>query len=146
MKNKDCVIFFSKFQLSLVLSLSQVQLCDPMDCSTPGSSVHGIFQARALEWVPLPSPIHMHICIHECILHDIHLKGSRCYYRIITEEDALQIESSKMTSLSGWHLSTDRLQLHEKQERSPLQALGNSEHPRQELLMVLSHWKKIILV
>ena len=27
-----------------------------MDCSPPGSSVHGIFQARALEWVPLPSP------------------------------------------------------------------------------------------
>ena len=29
---------------------------DPMDCSPPGSSIHGIFQARALEWVPLPSP------------------------------------------------------------------------------------------
>ena len=29
---------------------------DPMDCSLPGSSVHGIFQARVLEWVPLPSP------------------------------------------------------------------------------------------
>ena len=26
-------------------------LSDPMDCSPPGSSVHGIFQARALEWV-----------------------------------------------------------------------------------------------
>ena len=26
-------------------------LCDPMDCSPPGSSVHGIFQARVLEWV-----------------------------------------------------------------------------------------------
>ena len=26
-------------------------LCDPMDCSVPGSSVHGIFQARILEWV-----------------------------------------------------------------------------------------------
>ena len=25
-------------------------LSDPMDCSPPGSSVHGIFQARALEW------------------------------------------------------------------------------------------------
>ena len=25
-------------------------LCDPMDCSLPGSSVHGIFQARILEW------------------------------------------------------------------------------------------------
>ena len=28
---------------------------DPMDCSPPGSSVHGILQARLLEWVPLPS-------------------------------------------------------------------------------------------
>ena len=26
-------------------------LCDPMDCNLPGSSVHGIFQARVLEWV-----------------------------------------------------------------------------------------------
>ena len=28
-------------------------LCDPMDCSTPGSSVHGILQARILEWVAI---------------------------------------------------------------------------------------------
>ena len=39
-----------------VKSESEVaQLCptlsDPMDCSLPGSSVHGIFQARVLEWV-----------------------------------------------------------------------------------------------
>ena len=38
-----------------VKSQSEVaQLCptlsDPMDCSLPGSSVHGIFQARVLEW------------------------------------------------------------------------------------------------
>ena len=25
-------------------------LCDPMDCSLPGSPIHGIFQARVLEW------------------------------------------------------------------------------------------------
>ena len=28
---------------------------DPMDCSLPGSSVHGILQARILEWVAMPS-------------------------------------------------------------------------------------------
>ena len=28
-------------------------LCDPVDCSPPGSSVHGIFQARVLEWVAI---------------------------------------------------------------------------------------------
>ena len=30
-------------------------LCDPMDYSPPGSSVHGISQARILEWVAMPS-------------------------------------------------------------------------------------------
>ena len=29
-------------------------LCDPMDCSPPGSSVHGILQARILEWIAIP--------------------------------------------------------------------------------------------
>jgi len=29
---------------------SCLTLRDPMDCSPPGSSVHGIFQARVLEW------------------------------------------------------------------------------------------------
>ena len=30
-------------------------LCDPMDCSPPGSSVHGILQAKILEWGAMPS-------------------------------------------------------------------------------------------
>ena len=30
-------------------------ICDPMDCSLPGSSVHGIFHARVLEWVAISS-------------------------------------------------------------------------------------------
>ena len=29
-------------------------LCDPMDCSLPGSSVHGILQAIVLEWIAIP--------------------------------------------------------------------------------------------
>ena len=39
-----------KWRFSSVQSLSRVRLCDPMDCSLPGSSVHGIFQTRVLEW------------------------------------------------------------------------------------------------
>ena len=36
---------------------SCLTLCNPMDCSLPGSSVHGILQARILEWVALvPDP------------------------------------------------------------------------------------------
>ena len=42
---------FTKWKCS---SLSCVQLCDAMDCSLPGSSVHGILQTRILEWVVIP--------------------------------------------------------------------------------------------
>ena len=38
-----------------VVVQSHPTLCDPMDCSPPGSSVHGILQARILEWVAIPS-------------------------------------------------------------------------------------------
>ena len=40
-----------------VCSVSQLcpTLCDYMDCSPPGSSVHGISQARILEWVAISS-------------------------------------------------------------------------------------------
>ena len=34
---------------------SCVTLCDPMDCGLPGSSVHGISQARILQWISIPS-------------------------------------------------------------------------------------------
>ena len=33
---------------------SRPTLCNPMDCSPPGSSVHGVLQARMLEWVAMP--------------------------------------------------------------------------------------------
>ena len=36
------------------LLLSCLTLFDPMDCSLPGSSVHGILKARILEWVAMP--------------------------------------------------------------------------------------------
>ena len=34
---------------------SHLTLYDPVGCSLPGSSVHGILQARILEWVAMPS-------------------------------------------------------------------------------------------
>ena len=36
-------------------TMSCLALCDPMDCSLPGSSVHGISQVRILEWVEISS-------------------------------------------------------------------------------------------
>ena len=36
-----------------LVAQSCLTLCDPMDCSPPGSSVRGIFQASILEWVAI---------------------------------------------------------------------------------------------
>ena len=36
-----------------LVTQSRLTLCSPMDCSTAGSSVHGILQARMLEWVAI---------------------------------------------------------------------------------------------
>ena len=41
-----------KVKESEVAQLCQT-LCNPMDCSLPGSTVHGIFQARLQEWVAI---------------------------------------------------------------------------------------------
>ena len=52
---KRCLLLGRKAITNLVLvTQSRLTLCDPMDCSPPGSSVHGILQARILEQVAMP--------------------------------------------------------------------------------------------
>ena len=52
-------------------------LCDPVDCSPPGSSVHGILQARILEWGPIAfSEKNIYFCFidyakaFDCVAHN----------------------------------------------------------------------------
>ena len=42
--------------MKVLIAQSCPTLCDPMGYSPPGSSVHGILQARILEWVAISSP------------------------------------------------------------------------------------------
>ena len=42
------------FHCHLVAQSCQT-ICDPMDCRPPGSSAHGVLQARIMEWVAMPS-------------------------------------------------------------------------------------------
>ena len=59
---RDCG-FSPSILISTLLSLIKITevlvaqlcatLCDPLDCSPPGSSAHGILQARTLEWVAI---------------------------------------------------------------------------------------------
>ena len=55
----DSILLFSIFEctekLCVLSHFSHIWLfCDPIDCSPPGSSVHGILQARIQEWVTMP--------------------------------------------------------------------------------------------
>ena len=59
--NMECLSVTLKANLMLLKSERESEvaqscliLCDPVDCSPPGSSVHGICQARTLEWVAIP--------------------------------------------------------------------------------------------
>ena len=48
-----CPIFPYQRKVKVLFAQSCGTLCDPMNYSPPGSSVHGIFQARILEWVAI---------------------------------------------------------------------------------------------
>ena len=50
MKTGKTIALRSSLLLLLLSRLSCVRLSNPMDCIPPGSSIHGIFQARVLEW------------------------------------------------------------------------------------------------
>ena len=45
-----CLLQCMKVKSESEAAQSYLTLSDPMDCSLPGSSIHGIFQARVLEW------------------------------------------------------------------------------------------------
>ena len=49
-----CVVLLFLCVCICLAAQSCLTLCDPMDCSPPCSSVHGILQARILEWIAMP--------------------------------------------------------------------------------------------
>ena len=49
----ECESLTKKVFGGVLVAQSFPTLCNPMDCSPPGSSVHGILQARILEWVAI---------------------------------------------------------------------------------------------
>ena len=58
--------------------------CDPMDCSLPGFSVHGIFQARVLEWVAISfSRMTPTYTKKNCYFSEIQLNLSICSFILL---------------------------------------------------------------
>ena len=54
MSNVFYLLLFSLWKVKVLVTQSCLTLGDPLNCSPPGSSVHGILQARILEWVAIP--------------------------------------------------------------------------------------------
>ena len=50
---QDGTILRYEMTMESEVTQSCLTLCDPMDCSLPGFSVHGIFQATVLEWIAI---------------------------------------------------------------------------------------------
>ena len=78
------------FQCMKVKSESEVaQSCptlhDPMDCSPPGSSVHGAFQARVLEWGAIAFSELLHNCSH-CIRYQSNTQNSPSQASTVREQ------------------------------------------------------------
>ena len=65
----DKISFFF-FTAAYMRAQSCLILCNPMDCSPPGSSVYGIFQARILEWVAIAFSFYCRVvfyCVCVCV-------------------------------------------------------------------------------
>ena len=79
-----------------LVTQSYPTLCDPVNCSLPGSSVRGVFQARILEWVAIlfsrgpnqgSSPGFLHCCRH--ILYHLSHQGSPDFFYSQRKETVL---------------------------------------------------------
>ena len=102
------------FQCMKVKSESEVTqscltLSDPMDCSLPGSSVHGIFQARALEWGTIAFSVH---CVYRYIIHCIKCTSNfftLCIVAYTSLEKAMAPHSSTLAWKIPWTEEPGRL-------------------------------------
>ena len=79
--------------------LSCLALCDPLDCSLPGSSVHGILEERILEWVAISRKLHKQLL--KMLTRHIQLLG--ILYKImlqvstVTESESRSVLSDSVT-------------------------------------------------
>ena len=62
--------------MCVLVAQLRLTLCDPMDCSLPGSSVHGILQARILEWILLIQGQNLGLLHCRQILYRLSQQGS----------------------------------------------------------------------
>ena len=67
---------------SLSLAQSCPTLCDPMDCSLPGFSVHGIFKAKVQECGSIAFSTYPYMCMQFLMFQPVEAKTSYCHKRL----------------------------------------------------------------
>ena len=78
-------------------------LCNPMDCSPPGPSVHGIFQARVLEWVAIAFSISF--LLNLFFEEDIYIEVQLIYFpggSAVKNSPAMQETQETWVQSLGW--------------------------------------------
>ena len=85
------------------VSQLHLTLCDPMDCSLPGSSVQGIFQARVLEWGAIA------FSAKQPSVNHIYLTNKCLYWIIKMPVSLLRTEISCLCGNTGYHMLAKHL-------------------------------------
>ena len=86
------------------VSQSCPTLSDPVDCSPPGSSVHGIFQVRALEWGAIAFSGVLAVNVSKCDESEIYLRDA--FTRICNkrfEKEMLRMMASFLGGEQQWY-------------------------------------------
>ena len=128
-------------------------LCDPMDCSLPASSVHGIFQARVLEWGTIAFSTHSNYLRANFLLRSCphHLGASlvaqsvknlpamqKTQVQSLGQEDPLEKEMATCSGILAWRIpwteNPGGLQ------SMGLQELDTTEWLNHHLTILLPHW------
>ena len=85
----------------VLVALSYLTLCDPMDCSPPGFSVHGISQAKILEWVAVSAFIVELTCSENLLqLLTVHHSKGHCLTRVL-RHPGLYVKDNQLKLASG---------------------------------------------
>ena len=92
-------------------------LSDPMDCSSPGSSVHGIFQARVLEWGANAFSERLHTYTETKHQPEANKFQSKTYHTTQEHSPELQYTGCPKLLQIHWHLITHYWTLHCTSER-----------------------------
>ena len=80
-------------------------LSDPMDCSPPGSSIHGIFQARVLEWGAITGPLKEILQMHKSCKKRKWISTIPFLVWVIVHIPVNFLPNSIFTELRFWFLS-----------------------------------------